>query len=87
MVELTVDTSVSTIGSSAHLGSTLHHNMVNNEVVNVQTFVLSVALGIPKSIGLMLNRETLGSTHSLAVYHRFRSWRYHSTIESQYTSF
>jgi hypothetical protein len=40
---------VSAIGTTTHLGSTLNNNVIDNQVVNVQSLHLGVALGITKN--------------------------------------
>ena len=45
--KLTIDSSVSAVGTSAHLGGSLHGDVIDDEVVHVQALVLRVALSVP----------------------------------------
>jgi len=51
-----VDPSVGPVGSPPHLGSAVHLDVLNDQVVGVKTLVLSVALGILEHVEQELGR-------------------------------
>lgn len=47
---LTIDSSVSTIGSASHLGSTLDDDVFDNKMVDVQSFDFRITFGVSEII-------------------------------------
>merc|ERR1719360_269463 len=66
-----VDSTVGSVGTSAHLRGTVHQNVINDQVISIQTLVFSIALGIPQHIEESLAGlgwpSTLGSFEGLAL--------------------
>lgn len=63
---LTIDTTVSTISSTAHLSSSLNKNVFDHQVIDVQSFHLCVALSVSKISCLKFFHKT-SKTHNQII--------------------
>jgi hypothetical protein len=52
----TIDAAVGTVGSAAHLGGALHLDVVDHQMVRVQSLVLGVALRVLQQLQQELSR-------------------------------
>merc|ERR1719382_2304485 len=66
-----VDTTMSPISSSAHFGSTVYLNMIDDQMISIQTLVFSIRFGVFQQVqqefGGFLRPTTLGSSMNLSL--------------------
>lgn len=61
-VTLTIYATVGTVSPSAHFWSTVYLNVVDNQILHIETFVFSITLGIPQQTDQKFRRLLRPST-------------------------
>merc|ERR1719468_471323 len=62
-----VDSTVGSVGTSAHLRGTVHQNVINDQVISIQTLVFGIPQHIEESLAGLGWPSTLGSFEGLAL--------------------
>ena len=74
IIKLTIDTTVSTVCSPSHLGSTVNLNMLNDETVGFQTTDVSVGFRVlqklQKEFSRFLRPSSLGCSPLFSLYNK-----------------